>query len=145
MGAGGKRPGAGRKRGSPNKASVSRELAAQATGMTPRDVMLAAMRHWFARAEAYRVAGNRKLNDLYLGRAVSAAKDAAPFIHPKAGGAPSPDDPPQTVNVKLEVSGGLPVGSTPERPEGTEYSEVPDEQPAWAAQPSKSPLGDGSL
>jgi hypothetical protein len=28
------------------------------------------------------------------------------------------------IKVPVEVIGGLPVGSTPERPEGTEYDEV---------------------
>jgi hypothetical protein len=29
----------------------------------------------------------------------------------------------------IEVIGGLPVGSTPENPGGTEYDEVPPEEP----------------
>jgi hypothetical protein len=126
-GAGGKRPGAGRKKGSPNKASASRELETQATGMTPRCVMLAAMRHWWTLAETHR--GNRKLNDQYLRSAVAVAKDLAPYIHPKAPAAPSSsDDSTQRMHIKVEVTGGLPEGSTPEKPEGDNYSDVPPEE-----------------
>jgi hypothetical protein len=110
----------------------------QATGMSPRDVMLAAMRHWWDLSAEYKAKGNRRLGDQYLGRAVAAAKDLAPFIHPKAGGAPSPDDP--APRVHLIITGGLPEGSTPDKPEGDNYSEVPPEQPAWTTRPSKSPF-----
>jgi hypothetical protein len=125
---GGKRPGAGRKKHVPNKASAARELEAQASGMTPRDVMLAAMRHWWGLAEKHK--GNRTLNEHYLRGAVAVAKDLAPYLHPRISTTvPAPSDtPPQRTRVVVEVIGGLPVGSTPERPEGTEYSEVPPEE-----------------
>jgi hypothetical protein len=126
-GSGGKRPGSGRKKNSPNKASAAREQEAQATGMTPRDVMLAAMRHWWGLAEKHR--GNRKLNEHYLRGAVAVAKDLAPYIHPRISATvPAPDASPRT-RVVVEVIGGLPVGSTPENPGGTHYSEVPPEEP----------------
>ena len=38
---------------------------------------------------------------------------------------------PRTIRVIVE--GGLPQGSTPEKPEGDNYSDVPEEQPSWAA------------
>jgi len=41
---GGKRSGAGRKKGSPNKASAIRERKVAASGITPLDVMIRAMR-----------------------------------------------------------------------------------------------------
>jgi hypothetical protein len=131
MGAGGKRAGAGRPRGRPNKASIARELAVSATGLSPRDVMIGAMRHWWDVAAEHSAKGNRRLADQYLVRAVNVARDVAVFVHPKAGGgsAPNPDDPPAKVHVI--ISGGLPEGSTPDKPEGTNYSEVPEEQPAW--------------
>jgi hypothetical protein len=137
-GAGGKRPGAGRKKGSPNKASAARELAAQASGMTPRDVMLAAMRHWWGLAEKHK--GDRKLNEQYLRCAVSAAKDLAPYIHPKAATVPSSDEPAQKTRITVEVTGGLPQGSTPEKPEGDNYSEVPPEELTWTTQPRRPPF-----
>lgn len=64
---GGKRPGAGRKRGSPNKATVARQEAIQATGQTPLEYMLAIMRD----AEAQ------------PSRRDEMAKSAAPYVHPK--------------------------------------------------------------
>ena len=126
---GGKRPGSGRKKNSPNKASAAREMEAQASGMTPRDVMLAVMRQWWTLAEKHK--GNRKLNEHYLRGAVAVAKDLAPYLHPRISATvPAPSDtPPQRTRVVVEVIGGLPVGSTPERPEGTEYSDVPPEEP----------------
>jgi hypothetical protein len=124
---GGKRPGAGRRKHVPNKASAVREQEAQATGLTPRDVMLAAMRHWWGLAEKHK--GNRKLNESYLLRAVAVAKDLAPYLHPRISATVPAPDAPQRTRVVVEIIGGLPVGSTPEKPEGTEYSEVPPEEP----------------
>lgn len=123
---GGKRPGAGRKRHTPNKASAAREQEAQATGLTPRDVMLAAMRQLWALAAKNK--RNRKLNEHYVRGAVDVAKNLAPYIHPRISSTvAAPDMTPRKVLV--EIIGGLPIGSTPERPEGTEYSEVPPEEP----------------
>lgn len=137
MGAGGKRAGAGRPRGRPNKASIARELAVSATGLSPRDVMIGAMRHWWTMAEEYTAKGNRRLADQYIGRAVGVAQAVAVYVHPKAGSgsAPNPDDPPRRVHVI--ISGGLPEGSTPDKPEGTNYSEVPPEQAGWFTPASK--------
>lgn len=42
---GGNRPGAGRKRGAPNKASVERQKKIGATGDTPLDYMLKVLRN----------------------------------------------------------------------------------------------------
>jgi hypothetical protein len=61
---GGKRPGAGRRKGIPNKASAARELEAQATGLTPCDVMLDAMRQLWVLAQKNK--NNRKLNEHYV-------------------------------------------------------------------------------
>jgi hypothetical protein len=135
MSSGGRRAGAGRRKGSPNKASAARELAAQATGMTPRDVMLSAMRHWWTLAEKHKRSPD--LNEQYLRSAVSVAKDLAPYIHPKAATAPSDGSAP--ARVLVEVSGGLPSGSRPDKPEGDNYSEVPEEEPASKTRPSHAP------
>jgi hypothetical protein len=134
MGAGGKRLGAGRPRGRPNKASIARELAVSVTGLSPRDVMIGAMRHWWDVAAEHSAKGNRRLADQYLVRAVSVARDVAVFVHPKAGGSSAPnnaDDPAPAQRVHVIITGGLPEGSTPDKPEGTNYSEVPEEQPGW--------------
>jgi hypothetical protein len=42
--------------------------------------------------------------------------------------------------LRLIVTGGLPPGSTPEKPEGDNYSDVPPEAAAWTAQPRRSPF-----
>jgi hypothetical protein len=122
---GGRRPGAGRRKHVPNKASAAREQEAQATGLTPRDVMLAAMRRWWDLADKHK--RSRKLNEHYLRAAVAVAKDLAPYLHPRISATvPASDEVPKKIIV--EIVGGLPVGSTPEKPEGDNYSEVPPEE-----------------
>lgn len=95
MASGGKRLGAGRKRGSATKRT--REIAerALAEGITPLEVMLENMN--FARTEAKRVLGMlidsgtplpEKFNELgellkFRAMAQEAAKDAAPYMHPR--------------------------------------------------------------
>src|SRR5215475_205426 len=123
---GGKRPGAGRRKNVPNKASAAREQEAQGTGLTPRDVMLEAMRQLWALAQKNKK--NRKLNEHYIRAAAAVAKDVGPYIHPRISSrVPASGAPP--TKLVVEIIGGLPVGSSPERPEGTEYSEVPPEEP----------------
>ena len=67
MSRGGNRPGAGRKRGTPNKASAARQAKVAATGITPLDYMLKVMRN----------------NKADPGRRDEMAKAAAPYVHPK--------------------------------------------------------------
>ena len=64
---GGKRPGAGRKPGVPNKATAQRQAMVAAGGDTPLDFLLAVMRG----------------NDAPLDVRLEAAKAAAPYVHPK--------------------------------------------------------------
>jgi len=64
---GGKRQGAGRKKGSPNKATAAREAAIAATGVTPLDLMLSIMRDE-TQPQAVRL---------------EMAKAAAPYVHPR--------------------------------------------------------------
>jgi hypothetical protein len=123
---GGKRAGAGRKRNVPNRASANREREAAASGATPLDVMLRSMRSLLALADES--AGDRKQFEHYIRAAAGVAKDAAPYLHSRfstidQSTANKPD------KIIVEVRGGLPIGSTPERPEGTEYDEVPPEEP----------------
>ena len=77
---GGKRQGAGRKKGAHNKASAAREAAIAASGLTPLQHMLVIMRDE-TQPEAVRL---------------EMAKAAAPYVHPRlaavahAGGADVP-------------------------------------------------------
>lgn len=67
MARGGKRDGAGRKAGSPNKASAERQAEVEASGLTPLDYMLAVLRN----------------EDETEANRMWAAEKAAPFVHPK--------------------------------------------------------------
>jgi hypothetical protein len=67
---GGFRPGAGRKRGSPNQATKERQSRVAASGQTPLDYLLGVMRNEEADLEAR----------------LDAAKAAAPFVHPRLSG-----------------------------------------------------------
>lgn len=67
MARGGKRPGAGRKAGAPNKATAERQRAVEESGLTPLDYMLGIMRD------------EAKPDDMRF----EAAKAAAPYVHPK--------------------------------------------------------------
>lgn len=66
---GGARPGAGRKRGSVTRKTAEIARRAAASGMTPLEVMLAAMRDAFKKKDMIKAAGF--------------AKDAAPYVHPR--------------------------------------------------------------
>lgn len=77
MARGGKRPNAGRKPGTPNKASIERQAEIAASGLTPLDYMLKILRDDANSIEAR----------------MDAAKAAAPFVHPKL--------------AAVELSGGL--------------------------------------
>ncbi len=67
MARGGKREGAGRKPGAPNKATAEREQEVKASGLTPLDYMLSVLRNENAPADAR----------------MWAAEKAAPYVHPK--------------------------------------------------------------
>lgn len=67
MSRGGSRPGAGRKRGAPNKATQKRQAEVAATGITPLDYMLKVMRD--------EESGDARRDEM--------AKAAAPYVHPK--------------------------------------------------------------
>lgn len=64
---GGKRPGAGRKPNSPNKASIARQAEVSASGVTPLDYLLRVMRD----------------ESMDEARRIDAAKSAAPYVHPR--------------------------------------------------------------
>jgi hypothetical protein len=64
---GGKRPGAGRPKGVPNKANAERQAAIAASGLTPLDYLLSVLRDESAEPQVR----------------MEAAKSAAPYVHPK--------------------------------------------------------------
>jgi len=83
---GGKQPGAGRPKGVPNKATQKRQAEVAASGPTPLDVMLQDMRFRFEMARTELDKGekaNKALVADYLEEARKAAKDVAPYVHPR--------------------------------------------------------------
>lgn len=78
---GGKRPGAGRKPGQKNKATLEREAAVAASGTTPLALLLKAMRSFEVLADRH--ANNAKKFEYYLMRASEVAYRVATFVHPK--------------------------------------------------------------
>lgn len=93
MAQGGKRVGAGRPVGATSL--KTREIADKAiqNGITPLEVMLAVMREAWndsnnvvvtdAGDEKANLAKAKGLRQMYQDRAISAANDAAPYLHPK--------------------------------------------------------------
>jgi hypothetical protein len=86
---GGARPGSGRKKGSVSKATQKRRadaIAAAQAGVTPLEVMLKRMRFHYERAEQFFADGSDealKAVASELEQAGDAAKDAAPYVHPR--------------------------------------------------------------
>jgi hypothetical protein len=74
---GGKRAGAGRKPNVPNRASADRERKVAASGETPLDVLLRAMRLLSALADES--ANDKKQFEHYIRAAAAVAKDVAPY------------------------------------------------------------------
>jgi hypothetical protein len=103
MGHGGVRQGAGRRRGTPNKASAARQAEVAASGITPLEVMLKNMRAADSRAtELEKQLDQLPMEELeprlqLLGEIVrqrqvaqDCAKDAVNYVHPKLN---DPDHP----------------------------------------------------
>jgi hypothetical protein len=67
MSVGGARPGAGRKKGVPNKRTAAKIAEVEASGLTPLDYMLSVLRDTTESPD----------------RRAWAAKEAAPYVHPK--------------------------------------------------------------
>ena len=82
---GGKRIGAGRPKGSHNKASSRREQFVALSGRTPIEVMIAVMRYNFEMAEHEKSKSkpNQKEITAAYARALDAAYRVAQFVHPK--------------------------------------------------------------
>lgn len=128
---GGKREGAGRKPGVPNKANQRRQALVARTGDTPLDVMLKNMRRAQAEAEEADRIFDERLKAAVNGEkpfegmlaevkrlvglrafAQTCAKDAAPYVHPKlanvehSGTGGGPIQAAMTVNVRFVNPGG---------------------------------------
>lgn len=86
-GAGGKRAGSGRKKGTPNKRSAETAAQAAASGITPLELMLKNMRK--------RLPRNATTTEkaAHLAFIQQAARDAAPYVHARLSA--------------VQVSGGL--------------------------------------
>ena len=87
--------------------------------------MLKAMRVFSALADE--CVNDKKQYEHFVRAAASVAKDCACFVHPRLS---TVEQAPNESPVKhiIEIIGGLPIGSTPENPGGTEYSDVPPEE-----------------
>ena len=83
MARGGARPNAGRKKNAPNKASALREARIAASGVTPLDVMIMDMRFHYDLYQEALAKQDIATAKVELKEARDAAKDAAPYTHPR--------------------------------------------------------------
>jgi methanogenic corrinoid protein MtbC1 len=104
MARGGIRSGAGRKRGAANQKTRAVADKAAASGITPLEVMLEVMRFHHAVA-TNEIAKGDEMNQSLVADALdassSAAKDAAPYVHPRLAAIEhgGPDGGPLVINV----------------------------------------------
>jgi hypothetical protein len=82
---GGKRLGAGRRPGVPNKATVDRQNEVAATGATPLQVLIDTMRYHYREAQEKKRDKDHDRREVAtsLQAACVAAEKAAPYVHPK--------------------------------------------------------------
>ncbi len=85
---GGKRVGAGRKKGNPNRASAAREAAIAASGLTPLDYMLTTMRD----------------EGKPLALRLDMAKAAAPYVHPRLASVEQTGEPHAPVPLSFTIN-----------------------------------------
>lgn len=86
MARGGKRSGAGRKARTPNKASQKRQQEIAESGPTPLDAIIKKMRFHLSIFDMETAKGDEadgKALSAALDKAVEAARDAAPYVHPR--------------------------------------------------------------
>lgn len=88
MARGGARPGAGRAKGVPNKKTAERVAEIEASGLTPLDFMLNAMRD----------------EDKDFATRLDAAKAAAPYVHARLSTVEAKTENTHEVNGELVVS-----------------------------------------
>ena len=82
---GGRRPGAGRRKGSRNRANATREKLIAQGGITPVAVMVAVMRHAYAmgQQELNKEKPNENKMRWAFELALQSANRAAAFVHPR--------------------------------------------------------------
>ena len=86
---GGKRPRAGRKKGSPNKITAAIRAKAMATGTMPLEALLKIMNELLVASGLMNEEAYVRVNDKVIGRlellerAADIAAKAAPYVHPK--------------------------------------------------------------
>jgi hypothetical protein len=80
---GGKRPGAGRKPGAPNKRTEATIIRAEAGGIMPLDIMLNVMRRSYNRALKAEKSGDEGGANEFFAVAQEQATAAAPYLHPR--------------------------------------------------------------
>lgn len=99
MPAGGPRLGSGRKKGS--KSTKTREIAekAAASGITPLEVMIEAMRHAYNQSQLVK---DPKEKSVYLKLASEHAHDAAPFMHPRLQPVDGRGSTDQVINIIIQ-------------------------------------------
>lgn len=82
----GRKPGAGRKKGVPNRATLKRQEEIAASGATPLEVMINVMRYHHDRFKAEIAKGDDADHELAgeeAKRAAEEASKAAPYVHPR--------------------------------------------------------------
>jgi hypothetical protein len=111
----GSKPGerrGGRQKGVPNKATQKRQAEVAASGATPLDALLKKMRHHLALFKAESAKGKKadgKALAVAMDKAAEAARDAAPYVHPRlasiqhAGDKENPIQHAVTVSAKEEL------------------------------------------
>lgn len=102
MGLGGARPGAGRKKGT--KSQKTREIAdkAAASGITPLEVMIEAMRHAYDQAK---IEKDPQKKSVYMKLAAEHAHDAAPYMHPRLQPVDGRGSTDQVINIIVQKIG----------------------------------------
>jgi hypothetical protein len=105
----------GRERGTPNRATAAKAAAVAASGLTPLDFEIAMMRRYAAKAELLeKIADDEtasrkeraeagKMARECLQIAMDAARNAAPFVHPKLTAITPPEPEPQQKSANLEL------------------------------------------
>ena len=89
----------GRKKGTPNKATAARQAEIAASGLTPLDFQLDKMRRYYQRIQEELAKPNPNydlIDDAWMAGGI-AARDAAPYVHPKMR--PAEEEQPQQVHV----------------------------------------------
>lgn len=115
MARGGSKPGerrGGRTKGTPNKASTERQQEVQDSGPTPLDALIRKMRFHLDLADSEIKKGaeaDAKALSVAMDKAAEAARDAAPYVHPRLASTQVKGDPDAPLfPTRIEVVGVRP-------------------------------------